>query len=267
MLLNPLLIPTLLLAIPCYGFGMFLQRKTASTAHRLVLVAASLLLSVPALLYATYSLHLFDGLAWFYNFRALAYTELAAALLGVLVGVIHEWFQPETWGERLAIPFALLALLLLPHLKPILSPVNLLGMQNDCIGDVCLQSTPSSCGPASAASLLRNRGQMASERELARESLTSTTGTENWYLARALRKRGVPAQVKILSAANEAILSPSIAGVKIGGNSGHFIAILDQTPTHVTIVDPLHGKIIYEKEALKRKYRFTGFFLHLLPSS
>src|SRR5260370_33026524 len=54
----------------------------------------------------------------------------------------------------------------------------------------CLQTTYSTCGPASSASLLQAFGQDASEQQLARESFTSKGGTEIWYLARAFRRRG-----------------------------------------------------------------------------
>lgn len=125
-----------------------------------------------------------------------------------------------------------------------------------------MQSTPSTCGPASAATLLRAFGQRASERELAEEALTYQGGTENWYLARALRHRGLNVNVRIVTP-GDSFPAPSIAGVVLPGGAGHFVAILDQSPLTITIADPLKGKMIVEKRRADQYYRFTGFFLEV----
>ncbi len=108
-------------------------------------------------------------------------------------------------------------------------------------------------------------GRPASEQEIAREAFTSRGGTENWYLARALRRRGFDVTFDIEPAASGIIRSPAIAGVVLRGGAGHFIAILESAGDAVTLVDPLDGKHTIAKAALNDRYRFTGFFMAVRP--
>ena len=98
------------------------------------------------------------------------------------------------------------------------------------------------------------------ERELAVDSYTYAGGTEAWYLAKAIRRRGAEAEF-VLS--DSTLPSPSIAGVRMGG--GHFIAIEVATPQAVTFVDPLVGEFTLTPAELRARYRFTGFFLRVRP--
>lgn len=124
-----------------------------------------------------------------------------------------------------------------------------------------MQTTFSTCGPSSAATLLEAFGQPASERQLASECLTSRGGTEIWYIARALRRRGFRTQVLIRPPDGLLPPSPAIAGVVLQGGAGHFIAIMSQTADEVTIGDPMKGKLVIKKADLRNNYHFTGFFL------
>jgi hypothetical protein len=109
--------------------------------------------------------------------------------------------------------------------------------------------------------LLNLLGQPASEQEIAREAFTSRGGTENWYLARALRRRGLDVAFDIEPTGSSTIPSPAIAGVVLRGGVGHFIAVLGSADDTVTIVDPLDGKHTLDRAALSDRYRFTGFFM------
>ena len=64
-------------------------------------------------------------------------------------------------------------------------------------GGACLQSTPSTCGPASIATILRSLGFPASEREVARNAFTYAGGTEAWYLARYVRSQGLNVTLRL----------------------------------------------------------------------
>jgi ABC-type bacteriocin/lantibiotic exporter with double-glycine peptidase domain len=175
--------------------------------------------------------------------------------------------EPETFGEKIVAPSVLFVLVLVPFVKPLLDPLDTRLLKDRYQGEVCLQSTFSTCGPASAATLLRSFGIVASERELAYDSFTSRGGTEIWYLARALRKRGVGTSVVIRPRPDSDIPSPAIAGVVLPGNAGHFIAILGSDAQHVTIADPLKGELVIDKSQIQNYYRFTGFFLVLRTSN
>lgn len=231
---------------------------------RLGLLVCGVMVACPGLLYVLYYLHVFDSAAWLYNLRTVRYTELLASGMGLLAGIVQAWWEPESIGERAAAPCVLFVLVLIPFVKPLLDPLDLGQLKDHCEGDVCLQSTFSTCGPASAATLLMTFGDDASERELARESFTSRGGTEIWYLARALQRRGIGTRVVIERAQPELMLpSPAIAGVLLPGHAGHFIALLANDGKQVIFVDPMKGKATLSIEELKGKYQFTGFFLFL----
>jgi ABC-type bacteriocin/lantibiotic exporter with double-glycine peptidase domain len=155
----------------------------------------------------------------------------------------------------------LLALLLIPYSKPWLGPLDLSRLSDHCEGTVCLQSTLSTCGPSSAATILKSLGWQTSERELATECHTYQGGTESWYLARAIRARGFHARFLIQSADHDSVPSGAIAGVVLRGGGGHFIAVLSQTPEEVVIGDPMKGKLVIDRKDLRQLYRFTGLFL------
>ena len=263
MRVNPLLLPTAVGAALLFWLGLILRKKFPTGRARFVLWAAAVGLACPGVLYVLYYTHMFDDAAWFYNLRTVRYTELLACGLGLATGVFHAGWEPESFGEKLVAPAALFVLVLVPFVKPLLDPLDQSQLKDQYRGEVCLQSTFSTCGPASAATLLRSFGRSATERELAKESFTSRGGTEIWYLARALRKRGIETRVEIQPPANVIVPSPALAGVVLPGNAGHFIAIVNSDGQRVTVADPLKGEFVVAKDDLPKSYRFTGFFLVL----
>jgi predicted double-glycine peptidase len=261
MRLNPTVVPVFVFAIVLFRTGSVLEKKTVSRAGRVCLFGASILLSLPSFLFALYYTHLFDSAVWFYSFRTWPYTELVIAGCGLLGEVLNSWFGPETLGERAIVPAALSVLLMIPFVKPLLDPIDLEQLSERCEGEVCMQSTHSTCGPSSSATILKLFGQTASERGLARECLTSRGGTKIWYIARAIKRRGLRASVQIQSLDHLSPPSPAIAGVVLPGGAGHFIAIINTTPDTVTIGDPMKGKLVVKRDDLSSVYHFTGFFL------
>src|SRR5215813_388239 len=209
---NFLAIPALICAAAFFCLGAFLERRAQSAAQRRLLFLLGLILAVPGILFVLYYSHLFDRAAWFYNFRILPFTEIMGSGLGLILGILYSWFQPEALGGKLTAPAALLALVSVPFIKPILAPIDLTRLQDRCDGEVCMQSTFSTCGPSSAATILKLFGQNASERQLAAESFTYRGGTEIWYLARALRQRGLDTHVVQRSLDSTWLPSPAIAG-------------------------------------------------------
>jgi hypothetical protein len=255
---NWLLIPTIPLAFALFALGALAGRRFHSRA---ILLLFGSLLAIPGLLFVFYYTHFFDRAAWFYNFRAIPGTELFACGLGFVPGLIYAWSEPETTGEKIVLPVGLFVLILLPFCKPLLVPLDTASLKKICEGEVCLQSTPSTCGPASAATLMNSMGISSSEWELAREAYTYRGGTENWYLARVFRRRGISARVVIQEPDASSVPSPAIAGVLLGGGAGHFVAVLSSSSSQVTIGDPLKGKLVIPRSELNVRYRMTGFFL------
>ena len=126
---------------------------------------------------------------------------------------------------------------------------------------VCLQSSESSCGPASAATLLRLAGVMASEQDIARESFTTRRGTENWYLIRTMRRLGLQVDYRIQTADVNALPYPAIVGVRMNGviGPGHFIVVLGKSGDKYIMGDPMRGREEVEPKELLHRYYFTGF--------
>lgn len=252
---NPATVPTFLLACGCFAAGAY----SYPSLPRLSLTVGALL-ALPCAIAIFYYTHLLDHAVWYFELRTVPWIELMFSGVGFLGGVVFRWVDAETRVGRVAVPAVFVVIMLVPFMKPILEPLNVAALQDKCKGTVCLQSSGSTCGPASAATLLRGLGISVTERDLAIESYTYPGGTEVWYLAEAIRRRGVGTKFVF---SDDTLPSPSIAGVRMGG--GHFIAIERATQEAVTFVDPLTGESTATPAELRARYRFTGFFLEVLP--
>ena len=260
--MNWMLFPTLALSLIFFAAGVLLWERTKTCKLKALLLLAAAAFSIPALLYDFFYLHLFDNAAWFYQLRALPLSELLAAGAGLSGGVAAAFASRWKLISRPFIISMLLIGLTIPYLKPLLAPLPKHKFRNIWDNGVCLQSTSSSCGSASAATLLSRYGTKVQEAEIAERCFTCQSGTENWYLARFLRERGQSVDFITRLPREQAIPVPSIAGVAFGG-VGHFIAILEETKDAYITGDPLIGLRIHAKTEIREKYQFTGFFLKL----
>jgi hypothetical protein len=265
--MNWLFLPVVALAALLFYAGNKAGMRATTPRARLLWGIFGTACAVPAVLFATYYFHWFDDAIWFYRFRSLPWTELAAAGAGLLAGLLYAWLAVVGRAWRIAVPLLLLAGLFVPYLKAIVAPLDTAMLTDRCRDGVCLQSTASTCGPASAASVLRLFNIEESERTLAQEAFTSSGGTENWYLARALRRRGFPVEYVIVERPVTRLPHPAVAGVTLPGGAGHFIAILAETGDAYVIGEPMRGRMIVPKARLRDAYDFTGFFMVVGPLS
>jgi hypothetical protein len=83
-----------------FFLGSILGKRAVARFGRGGLLLAGLLLAAPGLLFVLYYTHLFDRAAWFYCFRVLAFTEFLPSGIGFLAGVLHSWFEPDTFGQK-----------------------------------------------------------------------------------------------------------------------------------------------------------------------
>ncbi|MHB0936232.1 MAG: cysteine peptidase family C39 domain-containing protein [Armatimonadota bacterium] len=259
---------TVALALALYALGIHLVRRWRWVPVRLGLLLIGLALAFPALVYSLYYLHWFEDGPWLLRIRWAPLAEYYAAGLGLLAGTVAGWL-PESRLSRLLKHSSILPLVLLwlvvPFLKPLLTPITWLPMKDEWQEGVCIQSTGSTCGPASAATLLHAYGIDATEEELAKLSWTSMSSTENWYLGRALRRYGDVRYV--LTRPNpEHPPCPAIAGTRLAGGIGHFIVILEERDGRLVVGDPMTGRQtipLYDH----RPYHFTGFFIVFTPDT
>jgi hypothetical protein len=258
---------TVIIAAGLFWVGCLAEQKLASPVARFAFVVGATLAAVPGILFAAYYTKLLGEPIWLYRFRAVEGTELTAAGIGLLAGFVHQARHHHPLLRRqfrtFTVPMIFALVMVVPYVKPIVKPLDGRQLQERWEDGVCIQSTASTCGPASAATIARALGKHVTEAELAHESLTCAGGTENWYLARALRKRGFHVEFQKLPPDASEFPTPAIAGVKLAQGTGHFIALIAKAGTNYLAGDPLTGKLVAPLSELQAEYKFTGFFLTL----
>ncbi|MBN2686050.1 MAG: hypothetical protein JXR40_12275 [Pontiellaceae bacterium] len=259
---NGLLIPTLLLAFVLFFVGRKMVRRCRTPVSRAGVVGLFLLLGVPGVMFPFYYLHWMKDSVGYYEFRAIPFIELSAAGMGLSTGALAELLK----GSKLfSVPVLMILLTLgivAPYLKPMLKPLPPDSFSDRWSEEVCLQSTPSSCGAAAAATVFKAFGITLREEEVARECFTYQGGTENWYLARAFRKRGLSVRYRIEKGLPADLKTPAIAGVRVG-NFGHFIVILERTADGYVTGDPLVGRQRIPVDQMEQEFDFTGFYMEV----
>jgi hypothetical protein len=267
------LVLTLVVALSLFCIGNRLARRLEPGLLSFLLVGTGVAAAVPGVVFASYYLKVLGEPIWLYEFRSLPFTELTAGGSGFFAGLLHGRYSDKPRFRRVAgrwfFPGVLLIGLLVPYVKPILRPARWDLFQDRWSDGVCLQTSESSCGPACAATLLKMLGMSATEKDLAREAFTSRSGTENWYLARAIRRRKMGVRFLLQTGTSQTWPFPSIAGVRLSslGNSGHFITILGREGDKYIIGDPLEGRLTLSTSALESRYSFTGFFMLLAANA
>lgn len=220
----------------------------------------SLLLCLPGAWFAFYYLHLLPEPPLLYQLRALPFSEGFLAIFGIAAGVWRSLLP------RLLKPLptaATVFILVIPFLKPVLRPIDPAMLAEHWEGDACIQSSMVTCGPASAASILRYLGDKQTlESHLAKDAWTSQSGTEAWHLAKAVEKRGFKVHFSAPGGLPDAKDLPGIIGTG-GLGAGHFIALLEITGDEIIFVDPLRGKDRMSIGRFLKWYRLEPFFMSI----
>ena len=228
---------------------------------RVWLVVVAGIVAFPGASFAVYYAHIFPETSWYYQFRSIAGTEL----LMVFVGVTGGFFATLLPRLLLVLPLlGVVAISVVPILKPLIDPLSQNELQDTWDGEVCLQSTGSTCGAASTATILKLLGVEATESEIAEEAHSYSRGTEAWYLARAVRSRGCDVKFDFCSGFSPEGGLPAVVGVRLG-SIGHFIPVLGQEGERFIIGDPLRGREVLTLEELDKRYEFTGFHMRIKP--
>lgn len=181
----------------------------------------------------------------------------------VFVGVVGGFFATLLPRLLLALPLlGVMTISVAPILKPLIGPLAESEMKDKWDGEVCLQSTGSTCGAASTATILKLLGVEATESEIAKEAHSYSGGTEAWYLARAARSRGCDVEFDFGSGFSPEGGMPAVVGVRLG-SIGHFIPVLGREGERFVIGDPLQGREVLTLEELEKRYDFTGFHMRV----
>ncbi len=253
------------------GFACFIvgRRISAMVPRRMVpaICVGAGLLALPGFLFAAYYLHVFDGWIGFVEFRALPGTEFLGATSGLAAGMTDTWVRRHYRASAWGVPALFFLAVSVPFLKTTLTPLDKSALSERWENEVCLQSSASTCGPASAATILRHMGLPITELQLASEARTAASGTEIWYLIRAIRRRGLVAEPRGASERFDGIAIPVIAGVRNPATgAGHFIAIVESAGDRWFVADPLSGGQWYSVEQARMAFTFTGFYVEISRS-
>lgn len=233
--------------------------KDTPARKRIFLATLALVAAIPGASFAAYYAQILPEAAWYYQFRSIPGIELLVVFLGVAGGLVAS-FLPRL---LLAFPlFVVAAFSIAPIIKPFVGPIPDGKLRDEWDGNVCLQSTSSTCGAASTATILKQFGKDATESEIAAEAHSYSGGTEAWYLARAARSRGFDVDFVFTSGFSPEIGLPAVVGVRLG-SIGHFIPILGQKGDLFIVGDPLRGRELLSQEELNRRYQFTGFHMRI----
>ena len=219
----------------------------------------AVMLALPGASFAIYYTHLFPEAAWYYEFRSRVGSEWLVIPIGVAGGLVASFF-PRRW--LMAPLLATAAFSVVPFLKPVIAPLDPDALVDEWDGPVCKQSTGSTCGAASLASVLRVHGIEVREKDVARAAHSYGGGTEAWYLARHARDLGAVVRFTIDDGFAPEGGLPAIAGVKLG-HIGHFIAILGENDGMYRVGDPMVGEKFFTSRQLEEHYHFTGFHLRV----
>ena len=233
------------------------RARHRSVSVRIGLLCIFALLAIPSVWFAVYYLHVLGEHAWFYTLRSWPGSEFLVIFLGCVGGLAASLLPRLLLGLPL---FAVIAIAVAPYIKPLIGPLPESAFREQWQGDVCLQSTPSTCGPASVTTILRRFGINTTERATAKAAFSYAGGTEAWYLARYVRHCGLTPRFEFRNTFSPAVELPALVGVRLGG-VGHFIAVLDFHDGQVTFADPLSGEEHLSLAEFQHRYVFTGFHM------
>jgi hypothetical protein len=152
------------LALVAFWVTYHLARK-APLGARVSLTLLGIVAAIPGMSFTVYYAHLFPELSWYYQFRSI----------GVAGGLVASLLPRRLFELSL---LGVVALSTVPIIKPFIGPIPADLLQDEWDGEVCLQSTPSTCGAASTATILKQLGINVTESELAEEAHSYSGGTE-----------------------------------------------------------------------------------------
>jgi len=156
----------------------------------------------------------------------------------------------------------------LPFVTPLLVRNDLANLQTKTdVDNICVQSTPYTCGPAAAVTALRQLGVIAQEGELAILSNTGPIiGTMPWSLYKAIQDRytadGIECQFRHFDSISQLRKAGvTLAVIKDTFLLDHCVAIIEVGDNTVTIGDPVLGKVRMSHKDFQSIWRFYGIAL------
>lgn len=236
----------------------YLRRK--SNWARVAIALAAIILAIPAVLFTSNYLLFLPYADWFVDLHSLEGVEMLSGLIGGLLGIMFasSKLRPGKLNSPiLTICTACAAgILVAPFALQLFRPVDYSSLRNKWKDGVCLQTCGHTCMPASISTVIGLQGGHIAEPDLARAAGTTQTGTEFWYLKRALKKRGYEPHFHPIKSVDDATI-PSVIGVDYG-SIPHAIVLLAKDRDSVTIGEPLNGPHTYKRSTFRKLYQIDG---------
>ena len=151
-----------------------------------------------------------------------------------------------------------------PFLTPFFIREKLASLQTQFEGQVCLQSTSFTSGPAAAVTALKQIGINAQEGIIAIDSYTTPLwGTDEDLLASAIKnlygRAGVSCKVRFFNSVSElAENCPVIAVVRYSFLVDQYVTVLDVRGKFLIIADSLQGIVRMSFDEFEKIWRFRG---------
>ncbi len=215
----------------------------------------------------TIGLELVPPFSWV---AAGASREILSALVGPLLLLTPAVALPRRRDRIMVGIFAglfSLRMVVLPSLLAVLARSTLAALPTKIDPDgVCIQQTAYTCGAASAVTALRKLGFAADEGPMAIWSFTSRFGTTPDELACALQShyagKGLIVRYHRFKSVGELREFPfTLAVVKYGALTDHFVTVLSVTDTTVVVGDPLSGRVESTYDEFAKQWRFYGIVM------
>lgn len=263
MFYNPNIFYSLILGLIFFYSWIRINSKLWEKNYRIWIIVLLLTLSIPGILFDVYYLHYFDDMYWNIEFRSINNIEILNSFLGLTIWYIFAWNIKHSKLQHFIYLLFTILLITIPYAKPILMPLELGNKVDDRrSNNICMQSTQSTCGPCTIATILKYYNINKTERDVAQASFTSNSSTELWYLIRYVRNLWLKADI-IYTDKAENLPTPSLVWTTVMSSYGHFISLLKNKDWIFTIWDSISGKKELSIKKFNKIYEFHWYGIHI----
>ena len=254
------LIITLLFIIAAFLFGLYISKKKRS--RWLSWYGFSLLILIVVNLPS-----FIVFLAYIQPFMSVHHGYIRYALIGFGIAGLFSCLLSNIPEKRARVLIVImiwifqLKYVLLPVGSPILYRDQVSQLETKFQGNVCMQTTDYTCGPASAVTALRVIGIDAAEADIALAAdTTPQLGTNEVVLAEAIEELyGVKCECRYFGDIDEMKgQCPVLAVIEYSFWYDHFVTVLEVSNDQVIIGDPLNGRWRLKRKDFSEKWRKVG---------
>ena len=254
------LIITLLLILAAFLFGIYISKRKRSRwlSWYILSLIVLVVVNLPDFVVSLAYVEPFDTLHYGY----IRYAAIGFGITGLFSPLLRQ--IPEKRARALIVIMVWifqLRYVLLPVASPMIYRSQVAQLQTRFQGNVCMQTTDYTCGPASAVTALYAIGIDASEADIGLAAdTTPMLGTNERLLADAIEELyGVKCQCRYFKDIDTMKgQCPVMAVIEYSFWFDHFVTVLDVNDDFVFIGDPLNGPWKMKRADFARRWRKIG---------